>query len=311
MKPWETDETFLSRWLNGELTEAEKQTFEADPEYASYVATAQALQPFEVAPYQEKAELEKVMQRIKTQPEKAAKTVPFRRNWWVAAAAILLVLIGFAWWQFGSQSSPTEILAEERMDISLPDGSTIVLPAGSKVSYLPDDWANHRLVKLEGEAFFQVAKGQRFDIELKQGKVSILGTSFSIDERPDTVEVVCFTGRVQVEAFGEKHLLEKGMGVLAVRQQAALMQQTSLSQPTWLADKVQLQNVPLREALDQLREIYQLEITGAVDQEKIVNTVFPVDDVETALSQVLGPLNLVYQLDTTQKIVIIEEEQIK
>ena len=51
MKPWEANDTFLSRWLNEELTPEELQAFEASPDYADYVRTAKALDDFEVGDY--------------------------------------------------------------------------------------------------------------------------------------------------------------------------------------------------------------------------------------------------------------------
>ena len=58
--------------------------------------------------------------------------------------------------------SITEITGEKQVsnEIVLPDGSKVVLNAGSKLKY-PETFAgDHRKVKLEGEAFFDVTKNQ-------------------------------------------------------------------------------------------------------------------------------------------------------
>lgn len=308
MKAWETDETFLARWLNDQLTQEELQAFEASPEYESYVATAKALQPFEVAPFDQEAALGQLMERVqkhKTQ-NKSATTIPLYRRWYFAtAAAVVLILLAFVWLQSGGEAAQTELFAENREQLRLPDGSLIELQKGSRVRYPKKEWEENRAVYLEGEAYFEVEKGERFDIYLKQGKVSVLGTSFLISERADTLSVVCFTGKVQVEAFGASQILEKGESVLTIKDQSPQLLTTVLPQPIWLAENIKLEDVSLGLVVQQIEELYQIQIEGEFDPELRFNPIFPVNDLNTALSQVFGPFSIEYQLDTSRNVVVI------
>lgn len=301
MKAWETDETFLSRWLSGELTEEELRSFKASPDYESYVATAEALKPFEVGEYNEEAELGKVLNRIQAEKEEG-KVVSLGRIWYFAAAAVIILLIGFFWLRQGEQMVAKEILAEKREQVVLPDQSSIELQAGSFLSYADSDWENNREVFLKGEAFFEVEKGEKFDIKLKDGTVSILGTSFLIKEMEDSLEVVCFSGKVQVEAYGFREILEAGEKVLAVKDKSPVRAETALVQPIWLSTNISLTDVPLSAVLKQLEEIYAVQFKGSIDSHMYTGN-FPASDLETALAQVLGPFNIEYELNEARTLV--------
>ncbi|MEL6253948.1 MAG: FecR domain-containing protein [Bacteroidota bacterium] len=306
MKAWETDETFLSRWLSGELTEEELRSFKASPDYASYMATAEALKPFEVGEYDEGAELGKVLNRIQAEEKEQTKVVSLGRIWFFAAAAVIILLIGFFWLRQGEQIVSKEILAEKREQVVLPDQSSIELQAGSFLSYAESDWENNREVFLKGEAFFEVEKGKKFDIKLKDGMVSILGTSFLITEMEDSLKVVCFSGKVQVEAYGSTEILEAGEKVLAIKDQAPERTVTALLQPIWLSNNIRLEDVPISEVLKQLEEIYGVQFKGNIDQQNVFRGNFPTSDLATALAQVLGPFNIEYELDEAHNVVTLK-----
>ncbi len=87
-----------------------------------------------------------------------------------------------------------------RVSFNLPDGSTGMLNSGSKLSYsLP--FNNNRLVRLEGEAWFEVNRDEAHPFEISTGNstVKVLGTSFNMSAYPDEnyVEIVLKTGKVE------------------------------------------------------------------------------------------------------------------
>ncbi|MEL6699133.1 MAG: FecR family protein [Bacteroidota bacterium] len=307
MNPWETDDTFLSRWLNDQLTAEELKAFQASPDYQDYVATAQSLDTFDVGTYDAQAALKTLNQRI----EEAKNATPVRRLqplWYYAAAAAIVLLIVGVWLVRNLDgSNMQEYIAQQAQQVDLPDGTRIDLQAGSTLRYDAGDWENNRKVSLEGEAYFDVAKGKKFDIQLPQGSVRILGTRFHITESPDTLAVVCYEGRVQVHAFGKEAILTAGRGLLATQDGIPRLDTTSLIQPLWLSDNVNLKNVTLGDALAQLSEIYKVTFEGIYEADMILSNVnFPVNDLQTALAQVLGSAEKAYTLDTSDKRVQIK-----
>lgn len=72
--------------------------------------------------------------------------------------------------------------------IKLPDGSTVWLNAASSIQYaLNIGTAKQRLVKLDGEAYFEVAKNAEhpFIVETDKQAVEVLGTHFNINSYKD------------------------------------------------------------------------------------------------------------------------------
>ena len=108
---------------------------------------------------------------------------------------------------------PTEVLSQpgELSTLTLADDSTITLNAGSKLSYADDFNKAHRLVTLEGEAFFDVEKSEHpFIVHAGDAEVEVLGTQFNVYARDGQVRVGVKEGRVSVSSDGEEHILTAG-----------------------------------------------------------------------------------------------------
>lgn len=129
---------------------------------------------------------------------------------WYAVAALVLVVstIGLLFFK-GSQIKPSQqnlvkVISNaygEQRSVTMPDGSVIYLNAGSRISYSARFGPHKRLVKLEGEAFFDVVHEKNRPFIVQTGKVSttVLGTSFNIKAfRAKPVEVTVETGKVGV-----------------------------------------------------------------------------------------------------------------
>ncbi|MFT7381633.1 MAG: transmembrane sensor [Roseivirga sp.] len=113
----------------------------------------------------------------------------------IAASIVLFLSFGL----FARLYTQTiEVGAGELSSHTLPDGSIVHLNAVSSIHYNPYWWRFNREVGLEGEAFFEVEKGERFTVISKLGSTQVLGTKFNIYARGDAYEVFCETGKVQV-----------------------------------------------------------------------------------------------------------------
>lgn len=84
----------------------------------------------------------------------------------------------------------------------LPDGTIVWLNAGSKLYYENDFNGTTREVRLEGEAFFDVAKQlhRPFIVHTSGIDIRVLGTAFNVKSYPEdkTVETTLYRGLVQV-----------------------------------------------------------------------------------------------------------------
>jgi transmembrane sensor len=91
----------------------------------------------------------------------------------------------------------------EMYNLRLPDGSHIWLNAASSLTYAANLIKNgHRKVKLDGEAYFEVAKDKAhpFIVESKGQDVEVLGTHFNINSYADetSIKTTLLEGSVRV-----------------------------------------------------------------------------------------------------------------
>jgi transmembrane sensor len=142
--------------------------------------------------------------------EKADKEQPKARRvslWQLSAAAVIALLFTTtAFMRFYSESYVTD--ERELLAVTLPDGSSIQMNGLSSIDFHPYWWKVKREVTLDGEAFFEVQKGEHFDVVSAKGITSVLGTSFNIYARNDDYEVTCHTGKVRVTNAISHHYVD-------------------------------------------------------------------------------------------------------
>jgi transmembrane sensor len=99
---------------------------------------------------------------------------------------MLLVLA----YRFGFNTD-TEVKTEyaQQLNETLPDGSSVIISPDSKIRYNDNKHGiKVRAIELEGTAFFEVKKGICvYSQNMLNGNVTVLGTSFSVTSRNQTV----------------------------------------------------------------------------------------------------------------------------
>lgn len=131
-----------------------------------------------------------------------------KRVWLAAASFLLLALAGWFWISksfFSGDDKKLEAIETRngsRTRSLLIDGTVVSLNVGSKLYYDGDFSGPTREVRLEGEAFFDVAKNpdRPFIVHTGGVDIKVLGTSFNVKSYPDdnTIETTLYHGSVQV-----------------------------------------------------------------------------------------------------------------
>ncbi len=141
---------------------------------------------------------------------------------WTGYAAVALLTLGIAGYFFTSRPldtqdtataihgpSPIEVFNSGQADqvISLPDGSSVRLSPGSRVTYSAE-FADEamRNVNLTGEAFFDVRRDTLRPFSVYTGDLTtrVLGTSFTVRSGGKDISVTVNTGKVAVSKSGEE-----------------------------------------------------------------------------------------------------------
>lgn len=141
-------------------------------------------------------ELDRLHRRIETVPPLEVKRSLYQRMLRVAAI-LLLPLIGAAasWWVLQNETNIIEPeLAEcfvpngERKQVTLSDGSVVWLNSGSLLVYASEFEGSKRVIYLNGEASFHVAKNPEkpFIVKTAHMDVEALGTVFNVEAYSDS-----------------------------------------------------------------------------------------------------------------------------
>ena len=192
----------LAQWLNNELTEDQLAEFKANPDNEKYEQIKNYTAHLEVPLFNEEKVLEHVINHKKIIP----KILPSYKKWLFKAAAVFVIGIGIVFMMQNFALQTQYAPNGKKTTFLLPDNSKVVLNAGSEIKYKKWNWDNNRNLELDGEAYFKVAKGEKFEVTTVLGKVAVLGTQFNVKVRKDRFDVTCFEGRVLVK-YQEKELI--------------------------------------------------------------------------------------------------------
>lgn len=188
-------------------------------------------------------------------------------------AAALALLVSAAWWFWQNNTATTDwqtlqTVTAELKEVTLKDGTKIWLNQESRLEY-PNQFAkNERLVKLVGEAYFEVAKkeDQPFIIETMNAHVEVLGTSFNLRAYPQEVltELTVKTGKVQFQPRkSDKKLLltAKEKGVFN-RQDNSLIESEhqNLNDLAWQSQTIVFEQTPINNVIDILKKQFGISI---------------------------------------------------
>jgi transmembrane sensor len=141
----------------------------------------------------------------KAAPEARGAAAPGRRDFVYAVAASILAIAAIAFMlrggMSGAGSEPPVSYATSRgelREVALPDGSRVVLDAGSRIE-LAFSAAERRLFLREGRARFSVAHEARpFIVQAGQDQVVATGTVFDVSLLDHRLSVVLLEGTVEI-----------------------------------------------------------------------------------------------------------------
>jgi len=294
------DDTFLSRWVEGELSEMELREFEEHPEYEHYLKIMAGADALELRPY----DLDDQLTAIKSSRDNKQQGGVIRLWPYFAAAASIAVIIGM--FLFGSNQSFKANYGEQ-LAVTLPDGSEMILNAKSEASFDKKNWENDRIVNLKGEAFFKVKKGSTFTVSTTNGQVTVLGTQFNVNSQNALFEVNCFEGKVSVAQNENKEILKAGNAFRNIGSTSEKWDFTATS-PTWITNTSSFRSIPVRYVIDELEEQYNVKINkeGLNLDNKYTGT-FPNNNKEVALTTVFSTLGIDYSLSQDGKTVVLEK----
>lgn len=278
----------IAAYLSGDSTEEEKETlltFLASDEEAAQtfreMSAAWAISSVPAFAEIEDENLSYIKQKISfsasaiPQPARSRKGIAV----WLKVAAAVLLLLGcnYFWYNYTenltdvytSAESPYEIKvpAGSRTNIVLPDGTEVVLNAGSALRYNRGFGIRERNVALDGEGYFKVAKNEEipFFVQANDVQVKVVGTEFNVRAYGDDnyVMVSLLEGRVNLSASGsvmqlfpsEQALYDKKTGLMEK------MKSNARTACDWLDGGLTFENALFADIAHRLERKFQVKIS--------------------------------------------------
>lgn len=202
---------------------------------------------------------------IESKPKKRNKS--FYKISRIAASIILFIGLSISGYYIFTSNSDIKIQSDNALKmITLPDGSEITLNTRSHLSYPKKFAENNRMIKFEGEAFFNITKNPEkpFIINTKNSQIKVLGTSFNVNTKLKKTEVIVKTGKVEL-----KNSLKPKNKVVLVPGEKGILNSGNLKKlrnnnPNYLAWKTHFfsyENEKLKNIIYDINKTYQVNIT--------------------------------------------------
>lgn len=299
-------ENYLAKWLNNELTEAELSEFKKSEAYASYQRIVEVSDAMEGPEFNADQVLEAIKNKRILKETKVVQLHPFKRFMRVAAVAAFLV-IGSYFYVNSLDESVTTQYAENK-EVVLPDASQVILNADSELTFSETHWADNRNVKLNGEAFFKVAKGKRFTVATDLGTVAVLGTQFNVEQRDGFFEVSCFEGLVSVSFRDKEIKLPAGSSFMAIDGQIVESATAEGNAPSWMNAESTFKSIPLKYVLQEFERQHDLRVeTQEINLDQLYTGSFSNTDVNLALKSISMPSQIKFKLEGAKVLFYAEK----
>ena len=224
-------------------------------------------------------------EKYKREARQLLKRIEHKKRTWfrrapvvaVSTAAVIAIIIGsvnFFRYMNAQQVTLAEITTSfgEKRQVTLPDGTLLVLNSCSQVRY-PDRFVGDlREVELEGEGYFRVARNEKmpFIVRTKRLDVQVLGTRFDVKSysTDEIVSVSVESGKVQVD-------LPEAMMRLTAKEQVLINTVSGeYSKKTedrgvavWMKGGLRFYSTPIRDVAKELERVYNCRITFAPGQD--------------------------------------------
>ncbi|HJT72951.1 MAG TPA: FecR domain-containing protein [Chitinophaga sp.] len=309
------DDDCLARYLAGEATTGEQEKvavwLKQDPKNARKMGLLQDDLEFIASNYREDAfNVDTAWQNF-ADSHMVSPRHRWRQLYRYGAAAAVVLLAGAAIWVYvGKEKAPEWVSVRtgenEQRKIVLPDSSIVTLASSTMISYSTD-----RQIKLDGKAFFEITQAPHrpFSVSTQQLEVTVLGTSFLVDEQDDSTKVIVSSGKVRVKENkgGDNVTLTAGNEATYRSAPGSLLKSETMDANwlSWQTGVLVFKNTPVKEVLAKLGERYHVRLR--------LKDVPPVVADKWSVSAEFGQISLDQAVKILEDIlgVKLEKERIK
>ena len=296
-----TKKQLTEKWLSGDLTPEERESFKKLDDYDSYVKISEKAKYFKAPDFDQESSFE----QIKPKLQNSSKAISSLFKYAAAIAAILIVSFAAIYFSNTATSQKSyETALNKSEPINLPDQSEVILNSNSILSYDQSSWDDNRFCSLDGEAFFKVKTGQKFTVNTTYGDVQVLGTQFNVKSRSYSFRVDCYEGAVQVSVDDKNYILRKNESLSFENDNISILN-SNTSKPDWKNNQSILKSKPLKVVLEEFKNYYDVNIDASnVDTSRRFTGSFTHDNIKIALKSITLPLGITYNIKGNNIVLI-------
>lgn len=247
----------------------------------------------------------------------------FRKTLWTAmkVAAAILLLVGSSFLFNLYLSQPEEstqqniyVPAGSRVSVTLPDGTAVWLNSNTSLTY-PNKFAgDHRIVELNGEGYFEVAKDKEKSFIVKTDKynVEVLGTTFNLEAYANnsTFKTTLYTGKVRLyKELQEAESLYLNPGEAAkLVDDHLLVTVANKNSFRWKDGLIILEGESFREIMQLFEKYYDLQIiirNEKVNKQQYEGKLRIADGIDHALKVLQNDFHFTYHREVETNIIYI------
>ncbi|PBI90901.1 fec operon regulator FecR [Flavobacterium sp. ACN2] len=163
---------------------------------------------------------------------------------------------------FNTLSTPTG----GQYNIVLADGTKVFLNAVSSIKYPTQFNGDQRIVELEGEAYFEVAKNKSkpFLVKSANQTIEVLGTHFNVHayNNESVVKTTLLEGSVAVSSKNQKAILKPGQqsNISESSSKIAVKEVDTEAAIAWKNGRFKFDNADLKSVMKQLERWYGIKV---------------------------------------------------
>ncbi|SBW03287.1 FecR domain-containing protein [uncultured Dysgonomonas sp.] len=239
------------------------------------------------------------------------------------AAIVAITLLG-SWYYFIHINKSNKLLAMQtisvpagqRLNIVLPDGTDVWLNAKTTIKYPVSFNEKERLILLDGQAYFDVARNKEvpFLVKTRDGIIQALGTKFDVMAYTDSrsFETVLMEGSVKVKAAcdsSQSMILTPGNKAYLKNGKLETAYVDDFSAYEWKDGLISFKNESFAQIMKSFEKIYDIKIV--IENPKVGNLIYTgkfrvIDGVGYALRVLQKDVKFKYERDTEKHIIYIK-----
>lgn len=223
----------------------------------------------DIVPASDPASFERVIDKIKAQARR--KRSVRRLYLFASSVAATLILALSAFFIFNDSSGKhyeyyTYLAGDSKSDITLDDGTQVVLNKHSRLTCSNRYGAEKRAVRLDGEAFFRVMPDEErpFEVEMEESKIVVLGTTFDVKAfaGQELITATLLEGSIRFESPRQTVVISPDQQLTYNKKGANITVETVDAdyETSWIDNLVQYKSVRLRDLVKELEAAYRVRI---------------------------------------------------